>query len=357
MKLNQLIPTFAMLAASPLAFSQSSVSISGIADACIAVTNGTTGANTQMNSGCYAGSRLIFRGQEDLGGGLSANFSLENGFGIDSGSIAQGGRFFGRRAVVGLKGGFGEVHLGRDYTPTFYLIAPIDPFSLGIGTAGTTTSTAARGTGGGRNDNSILYTSPTSSGFSIKAQYAFGESTTVAKKADDAMGLMVMYRAGKLIAGAAINSQTNLTDTASDKVTTIAASYDMGFIKPAFIYQSGQFEGTRTVATPSVANSAFSRDYQSYVIGATMPFGPKGSNLIVSHKVTDDKTRLNFDGTQTTVGYKHALSPRTYLYTAYSQIKNKNKSAFSIADATTTYTTAAGSTSPSVFWAGVQHNF
>lgn len=357
LKFKSAIPVIASIAFAQSAFAQSNVSIYGLVDACIAVTHGITGAKYQLNSGCSLGSRLGFKGEEDLGGGMKANFILENGFNIDSGNIGQGGRFFGRKSVVGLRGPMGEIQLGRDYTPSFYLISPIDPFSLGMGTASSMVSTAARGTDTGRNDNSFIYTSPNFNGFSAKAQYSLGESTSTATRGSDAKGLMFSYRSGALLVGAAYNNQANAADTASDKVSTVGGSYDLGYAKPAFLYQSGKWEGTRLASAPSSATSAFSRNYQSYMIGVTVPFGFKGGNLIVSHKRYDDKTVSNFDAVQTTLGYKLALSKRTKVYTAYSALTNKNKSALAIVDATTTYGTTVANSKPSTFWSGIEHNF
>ena len=67
-----------------------------------------------VNSGTLQGSRLGFKGEEALGNGLSAVFALEMGFDSASGATKSA---FDRRAVVGLKGSFGEVLVGRDGTP------------------------------------------------------------------------------------------------------------------------------------------------------------------------------------------------------------------------------------------------
>src|SRR5690606_10200795 len=97
------------------ALAQSSVTIYGVADAGIAYTDNGNPAGEQwsVESGQQSGSRLGFKGTEDLGGGLSAIFTLESGFNLDNGTSAQGGRLFGRQAWVGLNGGFGTVKLGR----------------------------------------------------------------------------------------------------------------------------------------------------------------------------------------------------------------------------------------------------
>ena len=69
----------------------------------------------KLTQGGYSesNSRFGIRGQEDLGNGLAAIFTLEGRFGADDGDIAATDRFFHRESTVGLKGSFGEVKIGR----------------------------------------------------------------------------------------------------------------------------------------------------------------------------------------------------------------------------------------------------
>ncbi|MDO9203061.1 MAG: porin, partial [Hydrogenophaga sp.] len=104
----------AVLAASGAAMAQSSVTLYGIADV---VIHKDKGASAALASGGVSGSRLGFKGTEDLGGGLKANFVLEQGLQLDTGAIGDGtaktaGQAFSRQSYVGLSGGFGEVKLG-----------------------------------------------------------------------------------------------------------------------------------------------------------------------------------------------------------------------------------------------------
>jgi len=71
-------------------------------------------------------SRFGLRGTEALGSGLSAVFTLESGFGIDQGTLTQGGRMFGRQAWVGLSGPWGTVSAGRQYTMLFWSVLDTD---------------------------------------------------------------------------------------------------------------------------------------------------------------------------------------------------------------------------------------
>ena len=99
---------------------QSNVTVYGIVDAGVQYKNdgNPAGKTLSLESGQQNGSRLGFKGTEDLGGGLSAIFTLENGFNVDTGTLGQSTpttqRLFGRQAWVGLSSNsFGSVKLGR----------------------------------------------------------------------------------------------------------------------------------------------------------------------------------------------------------------------------------------------------
>src|SRR6478735_3149745 len=81
-------------------FAQTNIVIYGVVDANITYENngGPAGSVVRLDSGGQSGSRLGFRGTEDLGGGLSASFMLENGYNVDNGTLGQGGLLFGRQA-------------------------------------------------------------------------------------------------------------------------------------------------------------------------------------------------------------------------------------------------------------------
>ena len=131
----------AVLAASGAAMAQSSVTLYGVADAGVTFVDGASNW-TGLTSGNQLTSRIGFRGTEDLGGGLKANFVLEAGLNLDNGdgnvsysAPGDGDSFaFKRRSTVGLEGGFGEVRLGRELTAAYNAVARYDVFgSVGLG--------------------------------------------------------------------------------------------------------------------------------------------------------------------------------------------------------------------------------
>jgi predicted porin len=114
------------------AHAQSSVTLYGFVDAGLAYVNNQSGhLNIETITGQTSGSRWGLRGVEDLGGGLKAVFTLENGFDTSNGKLLQGGREFGRQAFVGLSNDtWGAVTLGRQYDPMTELIGEIAATSM-----------------------------------------------------------------------------------------------------------------------------------------------------------------------------------------------------------------------------------
>ena len=130
----------AALAAFSVSYAQSSVTLFGVIDTGITYGSASPGSNLwQLSSGEWSGSRIGFRGREDLGGGLAAGFHLEAGFDSDSGvgkstsennvtKAGGDGIGFNRRATISLMGSWGELRLGRDKNPLYDGFNDFDPF-------------------------------------------------------------------------------------------------------------------------------------------------------------------------------------------------------------------------------------
>lgn len=113
---------------SVLAHAQSNVTLFGVLDVAARHTKNGDAKTTSLSSNGAQTSRLGLRGVEELGDGLKAGFWLEAGVNPDSGSQSDSSRFWNRRATVSLSGGFGELRLGRDTTPTYNGYADYDVF-------------------------------------------------------------------------------------------------------------------------------------------------------------------------------------------------------------------------------------
>ncbi|AJG20163.1 porin [Cupriavidus basilensis] len=167
----------ALAAAVPmLASAQSTVTLYGVVDTGIEYVNNVGVAKdnlARMNTltGTVP-SRWGIRGTEDLGGGLKSLFVLESGFAPDSGTSNQGARLFGRQALVGLSGPWGQVALGRQYTMLFW--ATLDPDILGPNVYGSGSLDSYLPNA--RADNAVSYKG-TFGGFTVGATYSFGRDT------------------------------------------------------------------------------------------------------------------------------------------------------------------------------------
>ncbi|MGJ3703419.1 porin [Variovorax sp. AFSI2.2] len=352
----------AALAVAGVASAQSSVTLFGVVDASIShyetssrsLITGSSFKQSQTalaNSG-YNSSRLGFRGTEDLGGGLAASFWLESPMSNDDGASSTG-ISFSRRSTVSLSGGFGEVRLGRDYTPTFWNDTVFDPFGTnGVGTNVINSSHSAILTGLGlpsdsnyvRANNTIGYFLPPNlGGFYGQVQYGLHENVKTSgvqvSKTGRYVGGRVGYANGPLDVGLAYGKSdvfNNGAGTGIDARTlNLGASYDFGVVK--------LFTELSRVTNEFYASQLGSEKIglNGFLIGATAPVG---AGLI---RVAYSQAKANFDGNDDprsrkfAIGYVHNLSKRTALYTTVARVANKNGAPITVGGAPR-FSTAAG---------------
>ena len=182
---------FAVLSAfASAASAQSSVVLYGIIDAnTSAMTNQTaTGAKKiSMDTSGLSSGRWGFRGTEDLGNGLKANFNLESSLSVDTGVA---GSLFDRNASVGLSGDFGSFNAGRQTNLAYDTLTQVDPIGVAhvgtnpnivLGALNNATLYGSHGTSNGvtsatRQNNSIKFAAPAMfGGIVFSGMYGFGE--------------------------------------------------------------------------------------------------------------------------------------------------------------------------------------
>jgi len=178
MKLNKTTAALLALGAfAGAAHAQNSVTLYGIADAGILYNNNVKGSSLVALSSANS-SRFGLKGAEDLGGGLSAIFTLENGYTVGNGSMSQGGLMFGRKAFVGLSSAtYGTLTAGRQYSvsndATSQFASGADWAASGLG-YGTRAADVDNVDTSNRIQNSVKYTSPTFYGLTLGLLYSFG---------------------------------------------------------------------------------------------------------------------------------------------------------------------------------------
>ena len=331
--------TMAMAAAVP-AHGQDSVAMSGILDTYLDASRAGDAHATRVHSGGISGSRISWRGGEDLGGGNRAIFLLEAGINMDDGSSGQGGILFGRQAWVGLAGQAGELTLGRQYSPNFYTIVT---YGLGGGLAWGNASNYFTDNSPLRVNNAISYASPSMAGFKVRAFMTLGENTT--QPGGTNIGAIhsgsLQYDSGPLSAGIAVESR-KMALANTERFYAAGASYRFTDFKLGILGQ-GRRDDIGATASDAIE------------LGVSIPLG-MGSLLLDAGRfrhrdVTDG------DATALSVRYDHNLSKRSMIYVGAAQIRNQARARFGINGNTGPALAVSPGADPRSVILGVRHLF
>jgi predicted porin len=349
----------AALAAAGAASAQSSVTLFGIVDAAISHYSVSDHDHvTKLTNSGYNSSRLGFRGTEDLGGGLSASFWLEGALSNDDGTPA--GLMFQRRSTVSLAGNWGELRLGRDYTPTFWNMTVFDPFGTnGVGSnighkvklAGTSFFTGSTVTDPAyvRASNMVAYFLPANlGGFYGQISYAFDEIPGN-NDAGRYYGGRVGFASGPFNVAVAYG-HTDGNDTAFGTGSipevrdwNVGGQWDFGMAKLLGVYDDAKYSFIGTDAT-----------LKSWLIGGLIPVGAGEIRLSYGQAKLDTSAN-DPKSSQWALGYVHNLSKRTALYATYAHVSNKDDAALPVQGTGTPVGFANKSSSG--FDIGVRHSF
>jgi len=346
-----------------VASAQSSVTLFGVVDlSARMVKNDAT--TYQLAQDGMASSRLGFRGVEDLGGGLKAGFWLEGALGPDTGtgssSFGNGGGVTGttnafefrRRSTVSLSNRWGELRLGRDYTPQFWNWTVFDPFGTnGVGSQLNLglEANATQGSGGAygtlvRANNTIGYFLPNGGfgpGLYGQAMISAGENAPGNKM----WGGRIGYAAGPFNIAAAY-SDTDVTEQIGATNWNIAGSWDFGFMKLSGFYS--QIEVDEFLGTGGQKGGQ-----DNWFIGVSAPLGQ--ANLKASFGQAEGSGFGDGRGAkQWAIGADYNLSKRTAVYATWSQMNNNSTSAFRISGTGSALSPGQNSTGGEV---GVKHSF
>lgn len=309
------------LVAAP-AFAQSNVTIYGVVDAYVNSTFAGGGQrHTGLDSGGASGSRLGFKGVEDLGNGLKSVFVLEYALtnDVDSGiGTKSTGAGNARQTYVGLSGKFGTVVGGRLQTPGKYAADDYDitgqawysPMVAMEKYASPTIHTSSR------LDNTVAYISPTYYGLTATVAYSFASTSEEDGKAGNrgnVGALGVKYANGPLSATYVFHTLSNYNGTALG-LKVVDIEMNEHFLGAS--YDFGQFAvmGSAQVAD---AKGLTNRVYQ---VGGSMKVGSAGKVVLqyATASMQGDKAGADAYG----VGYFHSLSKRTDLYAGVARVNN-----------------------------------
>jgi predicted porin len=316
-----------------------------------------TAKSSGVQPGNHAGSRIGFRGEEDLGGGLKASFHFEQGFAPNkangfnvrasgahpggaaaSGAVATGGVAAGytaannRQSWIQLSGGFGSLRAGYLYT-TAYNMASLTGLAASEMPGHRQNATNL----GGRSE-AIQYTSPNIQGFTVAVQMGQGDTNTKSEATTASAvtyrdnqslnSINVDYSAGPLRVGIDFTQReeqglglpatggTAPTNTAKRKADAmhLGLRYDLGVAQVALVYgdrtQKGTATTTTTTDTTTTALTVF------VPLGAAVPFIQYGTTEAETANVK------NSDITGTVVGARYNISKRTLAYVMHGTAKD-----------------------------------
>jgi predicted porin len=363
----------ALAAASSAVFAQSSVTVYGIVDAGVSQVTGLRGGTrTFLVSGIMDGSRLGFRGNEDLGGGYRALFTMEHRMEVDTGGInnrplsgaqlpdrltnatllglptvAQptvtavatalgnsvgvnlANNMWDRQVYVGLVTPFGAGLAGRQYTPAYEVAASFD-------TLGTQSSLAAGQVASFppsidiRISNAVAYRIAQGP-FSASLMYGLGEGSATTGRL---IGGMAMYKTDAFGAGVGYNTREN--ENSQKSLTSLVVGGYFG-IGPGAVYgQYAQVEddnptglnpvraqlGVAGAGVASRFTEALKQDSRLMHVGYKTIMGPH--TVYVAYTALDDKRPNNADTTSYGVAYTYSLSKRTDINAVLTHFDNKN---------------------------------
>jgi general bacterial porin, GBP family len=401
------------------ALAQSSLTLYGIVDAGIQVSRFGNGTQYNLASGMADGSRLGFKGSEDLGGGYRAVFALESRIELDTGDNKNGylgknpdfpllsgaplpaatslalasalgsnnaivnanGALFDRTAMVGIITPVGGFLLGRQYTPAYEIGAMADTFETGtVGGWGSITSgTSALYTPGVaiRTNNAIQYRLQLPSGLGASLMYSPEERGSGSLGVSNRfLGAHVKYKASGFDAGIGYNTEKDPSGNNSLKTAVVGGSYTMGKMKffAGYMNMKNDNPGLAFALTPTVTaalgtagaalvpgvlatiNSNARLNADSLSLG--MHYAVGAGRLMGAIARTRNKLVDDSDVTMLSLGYDYNLSKRTDMYLFFARANNESNAQYALGGAG--YSggfTARGGEDATALQLGVRHRF
>jgi predicted porin len=287
-----------------VAHAQSSVTVYGRVDQSIRQSVDAVSRKEIANG---SGSRLGFRGAEDLGNGLKAIFQIEHRFDADTGAQSSTAFWHGK-SIVGLEGSFGKVTLGREENAAYLLSQSVaDPWSTDTVARIADTITRPSGVSNQRYSNSINYMG-TFGDFTAGAQYSLREDAA-APVVNNPYAIGFAYKGGPIVLGFGYENP----GAENDNWLTVNGSYAIGDLR------LGAFFGTGHLAND--------QKIQSWLASAVYKLGSGELRAAYGQRKNKDLTANQYLNKRAALGYHYALSKRTTLYTDLAHENKDNMTA------------------------------
>lgn len=306
------------------ASAQSTVTLYGLVDAYVGSDRVGRVSNTVVSSGGLNGSRWGLRVSEDLGGGLAAIAQIESGFDVSTGASQQGA-LFGRQAFVGVKAGWGQLTLGRQYgmyddIKGVMSLQANSSFDATGGRGATAAGSVAGNVGAWqgyspRINNAIKFQTANYSGFTAGVTYGLGEDKTATTGASSSISIGAMYANGPISVALVHQNEGTARTVANNgknelENTLLAGAYDFGVVKLG----GGYNEARRTAAGVS-GNKA-----KEWFLGAAVPLGA------LTLKAQYANSKVSGLTADTSIGLEalYDMSKRTTAYVGFNSYELKS---------------------------------
>ena len=308
------------------AMAQTAVTVEGVIDTFIGSmrSSGDAARTPKLDGSGMTTSWAGFRGSEDMGNGLKANFALAAYFRPDSGDAGRfpGDPLFSRAANVGISGSFGAVSLGRGQAPNTLSILRFNPFgnaptfsplamhlNIPLLNASRWGNSLAGDTGW---SNQIKYSTPTVNDLTVSLHYQFGEAAGSNK---GNIGADLLYMGSPLSLTAffhrvEVNNPLELPSGIVKSASGLNATRQTAW----FIGASYDFKSAKLFATYDRTAHDIDLHDKTHSIGVTVPAGK--DELLAAWAQTRRNGTGIADQQRDTVslGYLHKPSKRTSLY-------------------------------------------
>jgi len=372
------------LGAPALAFAQaSSVQVFGTLYGEIARIDqgaGSAGNRQDVNLFQNPGSEIGFKGEEQLGGGMSAWFQCASTADFRAQS-AEG--FCSRNSALGLKGAFGNVFVGNWDTP-FKRVGAVNRIVnetgafgasfLLTGGASTFLGAANRASFARRQNNSVNYDSPNFKGFQFMfATNTDNTATALTQGAANAKprvtSLGATYNMGPMNFGAAYEKHSNFgtagtAPSLDDKGWLLSAGYTVGPVRLGAIYTQQKFQTTAS-AESKVKVWHLAADWQiagphglraGYTRAGDVT-GTAGSASVAGSSAVRPAVGSSTGAKLWQISYVNTLSKRTEATIGYAKLDNDSNAQYALGGTYSTSSLPTAGNNSSVWGLGLRHRF
>ena len=344
-------------------------------------TAGAAGDLKSRNRIYDVGSRLGFRGTENLANGLKAVFQMESGVNVDSGgTTGQGGAvnvhtgtLSSRIGYVGLNGPWGSLRFGKqnvfwingwiEAIGATYVYTAVPSFTGGLG--------RGMSVGVNRVSNTVQYNSPRLGGINATVSYSpTGEAQPAGGNTDGKLrGVSLLGTWGAFgprydwVENAANSPAVGGQAATTGQKAGIAWAYRPGArISLLRLKSVKENMGATTAgaAAPRLSQTAWGLSWE-HLFGNILTFAQWGKTANVSGCVTAGACN-DTNATAWQLGVRYVMSKRTAAYLTYNAVRNSSRYnmdyiAGGVTSAGSGLSVGSVGADPRIVGVGIMHNF